>query len=302
MTINLRLPSPAACCFLAVLGPLISISLRRIAIAVIGIVIGLPVASVGGVPIPDLVIYGKVYERQGGSQVVNPDRIEISASLNADPAIVAKVFDLASSADPSLREYFVLRVPRQDGTRRTSPGHSIAGDVIHIYVDGVEVKETASSGVAVSGAPSDVRRLDLNGTDSPDADSDADGLPDDWERTYFENLDSQTGAGDANEDGVSNFAAYAMGVDPRIWVGDKLPTLEKEGANFVFYFRRNRSASHLNYVVQQTPTPSLPALWQQVIGTLSFVRAEGDSDLYKMTIPRDAEARERYFRLLTRQQ
>jgi hypothetical protein len=44
-------------------------------------------------------------------------------------------------------------------------------------------------------------------------DTDADGLPDDWERFYFTHL-SATGAGDADGDGFSNRAEYLAGTDP----------------------------------------------------------------------------------------
>jgi hypothetical protein len=46
-----------------------------------------------------------------------------------------------------------------------------------------------------------------------DIDSDADGLPDWWETAYFGNL-GQTGAGDFDGDGVSNFDEQREGTDP----------------------------------------------------------------------------------------
>ncbi len=45
------------------------------------------------------------------------------------------------------------------------------------------------------------------------ADSDNDGLPDDWELRYFGNLD-QTAAGSYLNDGVSNLTKYLLGLDP----------------------------------------------------------------------------------------
>ena len=44
-------------------------------------------------------------------------------------------------------------------------------------------------------------------------DSDADGLPDDWEVTYFGNL-SRDGSGDSDGDGLSDFAEYKAGTNP----------------------------------------------------------------------------------------
>jgi len=44
-------------------------------------------------------------------------------------------------------------------------------------------------------------------------DSDADGLPDSWERKYFGNL-NQTGSGDFDGDGLTNLQEYQLGTDP----------------------------------------------------------------------------------------
>ena len=45
------------------------------------------------------------------------------------------------------------------------------------------------------------------------ADSDQDGLPDDWELKYFGNLD-QTASGSYLNDGISNLTKYLLGIDP----------------------------------------------------------------------------------------
>ncbi len=56
-------------------------------------------------------------------------------------------------------------------------------------------------------------QLDLTVTVVGDTDTDHDGLPDDWERFYFGNLDA-TAEGDPDGDGVSNLAEYKAGTDP----------------------------------------------------------------------------------------
>jgi len=50
---------------------------------------------------------------------------------------------------------------------------------------------------------------------TPAADSDADGLPDSWEQTFFGNL-NQTGSGDPDGDGRTNAQEYADGTNPNV--------------------------------------------------------------------------------------
>ncbi len=56
-------------------------------------------------------------------------------------------------------------------------------------------------------------RLELEATVIRDADTDNDGLPDDWEMFYFGNLD-QGANDDPDHDGVSNLAEYRAGTNP----------------------------------------------------------------------------------------
>ena len=257
----------------------------------------LSIAARATVPIPDLVFFGKVYQKGNGMQIVNPPSIDITAKLNNGTVVVAQVTELVSEGDSAVQDFYILRIPREDGTQRTLPDYAIEGDVVHIFLNGEEILETSTVIANASGSPKDVRRLDLNGLNSAVVDTYSDGLPDDWEMTYFGNLTSQTGAGDSNRDGVTNFAAYVIGLDPRQSAGSKLPTLQKEGGNFVFYFRKNKNAAGLDYFVQKSPNLGLAA-WQVVDGTLIFVSADGDADLYKMTIPGGLQGSEMFFRLM----
>ena len=52
-----------------------------------------------------------------------------------------------------------------------------------------------------------------------EVDSDHDGLPDDWERNYFGNLD-QNGQGDFEADGLSNLDEVKNNTDPTVWDSD----------------------------------------------------------------------------------
>ncbi len=56
-------------------------------------------------------------------------------------------------------------------------------------------------------------------------DTDADGLPDSWETHFFGNLTSQSGAGDADLDGVGNREEFLAGTSPISWGGPGVPVL-----------------------------------------------------------------------------
>lgn len=68
----------------------------------------------------------------------------------------------------------------------------------------------------------DGSRGDIGSTGGPASDplwsqdTDADLLPDGWERTWFDRLDLTTGSGDIDDDGLTNLTEYLQGLDPTL--------------------------------------------------------------------------------------
>ena len=90
-----------------------------------------------------------------------------------------------------------------------------------------------------------------DGIDTPNPDSDADGLLDSWENSNFGNL-SQTASGDPDSDGVGNFIEMKLGSNPNSSFSNGLPVPSVSGltpAGFTITFP---TVAGLNYQVVGT--------------------------------------------------
>jgi hypothetical protein len=99
-------------------------------------------------------------------------------------------------------------------------------------------------------------------------DSDGDGLPDSWELAYFGNL-SQTGTGDFDSDGVSNFDEFNQGTDPNNNASLRVRlsvTVIGGGAVEVLPFLENYAVGE---TVTLTSVPSLPNSFDRWSGSLT---------------------------------
>lgn len=252
-------------------------------------------------PLTDLIFYGKVYQKTTHAPISGtlPGKVEVKINNLIAPAdtVIASTADLKTIPGALAAEYYVLRIKRYEvGTPRLAPDtFAMPGDRIRIFLNGVEVADTETSTVLATDAATDIRLLNLNGT--PTADSDGDGLPDSWEQSFLGGL-TQGAGGDSNSDGVSNFLAFALGLNPNANNASRLPflSLDQNGA-LVFYFRQSAQPSGISYLVKASDSLT-GNTWVSLSGiTPQEIGAEGDSRILKVTIPNGVDRPQRFFRL-----
>lgn len=250
-----------------------------------------------GIALGDFVLYGKVYT-QAGQQVVGATAAitvkRANATGSADPVIATT----STLLDPGSgqAEFYVLRIPRQDVGAVSDGSFLVSGDAVHVYVGGVEVQETKIASILTTNSVQALQRIDLNSLCGVDLDSN--GLPDAWEAQFFGAMGVDP-KGDPNKSGVSNFMAYALGLDPRVNNASKMPFLQT-GANgdLFFYFRRSVLETGLTYRIEAASGLGANAWQAYTGGTLSDVAVDGGSRIIKLTVPGGLRGPLRFFRLV----
>lgn len=270
---------------------------------------GLVLATVGaslqicqaGVPLTDLVVYGRVYYPTNHQQVIgllpSPITVKINSATGPTNTVIASTSILVDSGN-GLAQYYVLRIRRFEiaTARQAADAFVMPGDVLHIFYNGSEAAETETTSVLVTDALGDLRFLDLNAPPNPDTDSD--GLPDDWERRYFGGSLTNSPNDSLAGDGINLRTAYALGLDPRVNNRSRMPFLTLEqGTNVVYYFRQSAEITGLTYEVQANDVLSvtnwslLPGVNPQQIGQ------DGNSLILKVTVPGGLDRPKRFLRL-----
>ena len=271
------------------------------------VVLGLLLGGVMGwakVPATDLVLYGRVYDA-GGSQLLGTlaGSIQVKISKRGEETedpVIASTQALFAATPGGPLEFYVLRIPRFNSGASRTPAQSfvLPGDRLRIFVNGQEVAETKNDAVQflTTDAIQDLRLLNLNAPVT--ADSDGDGLPDDWERRYFGGLNQ--GANDVPPGArVNNFVAYALGLNPTVDNSSKMPFLQIErNGELIYFFRRSSEATGLSYRIVSADELGALLPWATVTGVVpQEVGVEGVSRIMKTVIPEGLDRSRRYFQL-----
>ncbi|MBN1669923.1 MAG: chitobiase/beta-hexosaminidase C-terminal domain-containing protein [Kiritimatiellae bacterium] len=120
-------------------------------------------------------------------------------------------------------------------------------------------------------------------------DSDQDGMPDDWEQTYFSGQGEST-EGDDDGDGVSNMAEYIAGSDPTNPASFFKLDLQTSGGNLHVSFSALEAAGSAypgydrHYALENRPGLSSDGVWAVIAG-YSPILGDGTTVTYTNTAP-----------------
>jgi hypothetical protein len=176
-----------------------------------------------GIHEPGLILYGQVRNTTAGGALLTYGTLQWQIQPQDGSAMIAVTTSLTNIND---QFSYVVRVPFQSilsgftltlnnlQLKSSSPGYTrAAAVVIPSYFIPATILPPASSSFDFSIADRGrIERVDLQ-VAVPFVDSDANGLDDNWEMTYFSHLGVDP-KGDPDHDGMSNLAEYKAGTNP----------------------------------------------------------------------------------------
>jgi hypothetical protein len=150
-------------------------------------------------PAPDNILYGSIW--LDGRQLTANDLSVVVEARRAGTSVPLATGSIGAG------DLYTLRLPMETFMPLRDPRASLVGDALSIVVrDAAGVRRQAPFTITEPGLAT---RLDFG---AAAADSDEDGLPDNWERAMFGTLiDCHA---DADGDGVSNLNEYLAGTNP----------------------------------------------------------------------------------------
>lgn len=257
----------------------------------------------GAHPLPDVLLFGKVFT-PAGQQLTDtlPGAILVKKTMSPSGETVASTSVLLTPGGETADTYY-LRIPRMSADAAPAVHAVKPGDQFFLFLDangngvaeaGEAVAETAAAGLLVSDAPREIRYVSLN---RPNADVDADGLPDDWEQQHFASL-APLPANDPNLDGVSNLLALASGLSPLADNSSRMPFVRVEQAGTLsLYFQRSTTPRGASLVLESSDSLTAAA-WSAVNGAaVTPVSVSGESTLFRAVLQGAPGSARKFYRL-----
>lgn len=162
-----------------------------------------PRATLAVVPIPDFVVYGTVaIQDEAVTNSQASTNVVIQATRLSDGATVAS-YQMGSSTNQGMF-FYIVRIPMEDAPA-SSPLTTEPNSPLVFTVEESGVVQLTSTNVPASS--STVQRLDFG----PSVDTTGDGIPDAWQ---IANGIVPGHLGDADGDGMSDYAEYIAGTSP----------------------------------------------------------------------------------------
>jgi hypothetical protein len=210
----------------------------------------------------------------------------------AGPAINTLV-DAWAASTGTASDYAALNQGQLKAVARPFYDRLIALGIIPGYPWTTTTADDQSYAMANLGQLKNVFAFDFSSAAYGGYNTDADHLPDAWERTHFSNSLSQGDAGDFDGDGISNLQEFLNGTDPENFFNGEVPVLEIISGNDQVIEANTVTpqpfvvkVKHLN----GTPWPGAPVAFLETAGAAQMVQAPvlGAARTQTVTLAADA--------------
>ncbi|MCS7337992.1 MAG: thrombospondin type 3 repeat-containing protein [Verrucomicrobiae bacterium] len=244
------------------------------------------------VPEPDAVVYGGLFHRFNQPLIPSsPGEVSVIAQLNGAT--------IASTVVTPGANYFLLRIPMDDGIAPRLPNTASPGDTLRLMVSNTVTGVVFDTGqictLPAERGPVMPKDLTVDANVAGVApDSNGDGIPDYWAAYFGFSPTAPIANADTDGDGVSNYSEFVAGTNPldpqsRFALGVALG----EGAPAKLNLTFGPVKTYRRYTILVSDSPAGPWTEAETIQPLS-------GEPQTLAVPIDETAPARFFRILIR--